>query len=114
MKRLIIFTTIILLVVNGLIGFIITAYPPTNVYLNSAVILLNGIILWMVSSMQLKNAFKISLSSIFAIVGGVEYVIGFFAPTKLSNNWFVILVIVIIAIEVIVVLMTNYITNKNI
>ena len=113
MKRLIILTTIILLIVNGLIGFIITAYQPTNVYLNSAVILLNGILLWLVSSTQLKDAFKISLTSLFAIVGGLEYVLGFFAPAGWSNNWFVILVIAIIAIEVIFVLITNYVTTIN-
>ena len=113
MKRLIILTTIIFLIVNGLIGFIITAYQPTNIALNSAVILLSGIILGIVSSTNLKDAFKISLTSLFAIAGIVEYILGFFAPTEWSNNWFIILMIVVLAIEVIFVLMTNYVTNKN-
>ena len=113
MKKLIILTTIILFVVNALIGLLIAAYQPTNVYLNSAVILLGGIILWIISSTHLKDAFKISLTSLFTIVGLIEYILGFFAPNEWSNNWFVILVMVILAIEVIVVLMTNYVTNKN-
>lgn len=113
MKRLIILTTIILLVVNGLLGLILTAYQSTNVYMNSAVILLSGIVLWVVSSTRLKDAFKISLTSLFAFVGGVEYILGFFAPIKWSNNWFAILVIAILAIEIILVLLANFITNKN-
>ena len=113
MKKLIILTTIILLVVNGLLGLILTAYQSTNVYLNSAVILLGGIVLWVVSSTHLKDAFKISLTSLFAIVGGIEYFLGFFAPTEWSNNWFAILVITVFAIEIIFVLLTNFVTNKN-
>ena len=113
MKRLIILTTIILLVVNGLLGLILTAYQSTNVYLNSAVILLSGIVLWVVSSTHLKDAFKISLTSLFAIVGGVEYILGFFAPAEWSNNWFAVLVIAILAIEIILVLLTNFVTNNN-
>lgn len=113
MKRLIILTTIILLVVNGLLGLILTAYQSTNVFLNSAVILLSGIVLCVVSSMHLKDAFKISLTSLFAIVGGVEYIIGFFAPAEWSNNWFAILVLAVLAIDIIIVLLTDYVTNKN-
>lgn len=113
MKKLIILTTIILLVVNGLFGIILTAYQSTNVYLNSAVILLSGIILWVVSSTHLKDAFKISLTCLFAIIGGVQYILGFFAPIEWNNNWFAILVIAILAIEIILVILTNYVTNKN-
>lgn len=113
MKRLIILTTIILLVVNGLVGFILTVYQSTNVYLNSAVILLCGIVLWVVSSTHLKDAFKISLTSLFAIIGGVEYILGFFAPNEWSNNWFAILMVAVLVIEIIIILLTNFVTNKN-
>ena len=113
MKRLIILTTIILLVVNGLLGLILTAYHSTNIYLNTVVILLSGIVLWIITSMKLKDAFKVSLISLFTIVGTIEYILGFFAPTEWSNNWFTIFMIVVLAIEIIIVLSTNYVTNKN-
>lgn len=113
MKRLILLTTIILLVVNGLLGLILTAYHSTNVYLNSVVILLTGIVLWVVSSANLKDAFKISLISLFAAVGGIEYILGFFAPSEWSNNWFAILVIAVLSIEIIFVLLANIVTNNK-
>ena len=102
-----------MLVVNGLLGLILTAYQSTNVYLNCTVILLSGIALWVVSSTNLKDAFKISLTSLFAFVGGIEYILGFFAPAEWSNNWFAILMIVILAIEIFIVLLTNFVTKKN-
>lgn len=114
MKRLIILTIVILLIVNGLLGFILTAYHPTNVCMNTAVILLSGIVLWAVSSSHLKDAYKISLTFLFAIFGGIEFILGFFAPTEWTNNWFAILVIAVLAIEIIIVLLTNYVSNKKI
>ena len=113
MKRLIILTTVILLVVNGLLGLILTAYHSINVYLNCAVILLTGIVLLTISSSHLKDAFKVSLTSLFAFVGGIEYILGFYAPHEWRNNWFAILVMAILAIEFIIVLLTNYVTNKK-
>ena len=113
MKRLIIISTIILLMFNGALGIIISAYQPTNVYLNSAVILLSGILLWIISSISLKDAFRISLTFVFGLLGVGEYILGFFAPSELSNNWFAILMIVILAVESIILLLTNFITNKN-
>ena len=113
MKRLIIIITIILLLFNGALGIIISAYQPTNVYLNSAVILLSGIVLWVVSSISLMDAFRISLTFIFGLLGVGEYILGFFAPSELSNNWFAILMIAILAIESIILFLTNFVTNKN-
>ncbi len=113
MKRLIILTTIILLVVNGLLGLILNAYYSANVCLNTVVILLSGIVLWTITSTQLKDAFKVSLTSLFAIVGIIEYIWGFFAPAEWSNNWFAILVIAVLAIEIIIVLLINYVTINN-
>ncbi len=114
MKKIIILITTILLLLNIAFGLIIEAYQSTNMYLNCGVILLSGIVLYVVNTINLKDAFKYSLTTIFGFVGFVEYIIGFFAPSELTNNWFVILMIVILAIESIILLLTYYITNKNI
>lgn len=113
MKKSVFLITFILLIVNGLLGLILHTYHPTNVCLNTMVILLSGIVLWTITSTQLKDAFKVSLTSLFVIVGAMEYILGFFASTEWSNNWFAILMIVVLAIEIIIILLTNYVTNKN-
>lgn len=113
MKKLIILTTIILIVVNVLIGSIVTSYQLVNVCLNSLVILFNGIILCIIACAKLKDSFKISLTSLFVIIGIIEYCLGFFAPNVWSNNWFAIILILSIAIEIIIVLLTRYVTTKN-
>lgn len=113
MKRSIILTTFIFLVVNGVLGYIITAYLSTNVYMNSVVILLSGIVLLALSYMPLKDAFKYSLSYLFGLIGFVEYILGFFAPSELNDNWFVVLIVVILFLEIILISLTNFVTQKN-
>ena len=113
MKRFIILITIILLVVNGVLGYIITAYLPTNVYMNSVVILLSGIVLLTLLYMPLKDAFKYSLSYLFGLIGFAEYILGFFAPSELNDNWFVVLIVAILSLEIILILLTNIVTHKN-
>jgi len=113
MKKIIILITAILLLLNIALGLIIEAYQSSNMYLNCGVILLSGIVLYVVNTINLKDAFKYSLTTIFGFVGFVEYILGFFAPSELTNNWFAILVIVVFAIEIIILLLTNYITTKN-
>ena len=113
MRKLIILITIILLVVNGLLGYIITAYLPINVFLNSVVILLSGIVLWVLSYITLKDAFKYSLTFLFVLIGFIEYIFGIFAPPELNNNWFVVLIIVILTLEIILISLTNFVTQKN-
>ena len=113
MKRLVVLITIVLLVVNIVLGTVLSAYQTTNVILNSFVILLTGIMLWILSSVQLKDAFKYSLSILFGIIGCSEYIVGFFAPSEWHHNWFAIVVIAIISIEIIILTLVNYVSNKN-
>lgn len=113
MKRLVVLITFVLVVVNIVLGAILTAYHTTNVILNSVVILSTGILLWVLSSIHLKDAYKYSLSLLFSVFGFVEYVLGFFASFEWKNNWFVIVALIILSVEIISVLLTNYISNKN-
>lgn len=69
--------------------------------------------MYVVNTIKLKDAFKYSLTTILGFVGFFEYILGFFAPSELTNNWFAILTIALFAIEIIIVILTNYITNKN-
>lgn len=74
---------------------------------------MSGIVLLAISFSHMKDAFKVSLTNLFGLIGGIEYILGFFAPEEWSNNWFAILLIAVLSIEIIIVLLTNYVTNKN-
>lgn len=113
MKKIIIIFTVLLLIVNALLGVIISGYGSLNVYLNSAIILINGIILYSLYFANLKDAFRYSLTSIFGFMALVEYALGFYAPTNYENNWFAIFLIITLVIEVAIIISANFVTSKN-
>ena len=113
MKKFIVFFTILLLLVNAIIGLIVSAYQPTNVIINSIVLLLNGVVLWALYTINIKDAFRISLTWLFSVIGIAEYLLGFVAPNELENNWFAILVIVLLVFEIAVIYIVNLVTTKN-
>ena len=113
MKKLIIIITVLLLIVNALLGVILSGYGSLNVYLNSAIILINGIILYSLYIVNLKDGFRYSLTSIFGFMALVEYALGFYAPTNYENNWFAIFMLITLAVEVLIIVSANFVTSKN-
>ena len=111
MKNIILITGIIFLVTNLLIGMIISFYPNFNMWLNCVVIGTNTILLYSLNMITLKDAFKISLSSFFAIMGIIEFILGMFAPEQMKDNWYLIIIIIALLIKAILLVITNMISK---
>lgn len=112
MKKLIIVSSIILLVVNMLFGLMLTKYTLFNVGVNSAVIVVTMAFLYILQVIKTKDAFAISLSFLFLFLGLVELILGCFAPQRFDDNWYLIIVILLIAFEGILLLITNLMSDK--
>jgi hypothetical protein len=113
MKNIILIVGLIAFIANLLLGMVIHPYSGFNVFLNSCVIALNTLLIYVVSIITLKDAFKISLSLIYLCLGIVEYILGFFASSKLENNWYLIIIIVLATFEAVILAMTNGVTKIN-
>lgn len=112
MNRLVLILGIILLIVNILLGFILSSYSVVNSCLNSIVIGLTLILLYFTNIVTLRNALKISLRFIFTFVGVVAFIVGFFAPTTIVDNWFLVVLLILTLFELILLLVTNYISKS--
>ena len=112
MKRIIILSTIVLLVMNLLFGAILSFYSGFNVAISSSVIAVTGLLLYLTDTIHLKDGYKISLLLIFGIGGLLEYVLSLVAPNRLTDNWWLILVIGLMAAEAIFLIITNTVSNK--
>ena len=99
MKKGLLIFGIILLISNILIGLIASSYETFNVCLTSVVIIATTLLLGWLSSSNLKDAFKISLTVLFSFLGLVEFVLGLIAPSQFENNWYLVVIIVLIIIE---------------
>ncbi len=99
MKKGLLIFGIILLISNILIGLIVSSYETFNVCLTSVVIVATTLLLGWLSSSNLKDAFKISLTVLFSFLGFVEFVLGLVAPSQFEDNWYLVIIIVLIIIE---------------
>lgn len=112
MKRIIIFSGIITLIANILVGMILSFYNTFNVVVSSIIIAKTTALLVLIDTLCLKDGLKISLFCLFAGFSILEYALSLLAPNQLENNWWLIVVIVLIAIETILLLITNTISKR--
>ena len=109
MKRILVISVIIL-VANLLAGLLITAYSPMNFLFTSLAIILNGLLL---AGSFVGNAESTHrLGFIFAGVGTLEFITGFFAPEQWENNWWLLSVVILTAVQAILLFLAIYYSKK--
>lgn len=112
MKRIIIIFSVILLVINILFGAILSCYKGFNVVVSSIVVLLTATMLYMANCIILKDAFKVSLSILFSLGGLIAFVISMFMPSHFSDNWGIIVIITLLALQGLILLLANTVSTK--
>ncbi len=94
-------------------GLIVTAFGWFNIIISTLIIVLTTIILLAVFNlMNLKDGYKVSLSFIIPILGVIEYVLSVFMPNRMSDNWCLILIILLFLAEVVIVSVAQTVSNK--
>ena len=101
----------ILLVLNVLIGLIVSSYSTFNVCLTSGIIVLSFALIEMLKHAKLRDAFRISLTFIFAFFMLVCLVLGVLSPETFKDNWYIVAIIVILVFEVITLLTTSFVSQ---
>ena len=112
MKRTIVIITALLFALNLLAGLIFSGFKPFNVAYSSVVILITGVLLFLLYRVGLKDAFAISLSFLFLILGLAEYILGLSSPARFQNNTVLFATVILLFLEVIIFTIV-YITSKK-
>lgn len=115
MKKLIIIIGIIFLVLNVLLWLLLSFYPAFNMGVNCAVIVLNTILLLLVSTLTMKDGFRVSLSCLFPCLAIAELCCGFASQQHFDDNAFIIAIIIMLVLQIILLIVSNIIslTLKN-
>lgn len=113
MRQLILTLGAIFLLVNIALGLALKSFETFNLVFSSGIIIATTIILFLVDYIKMKDAFKISLFLINGVCGLIEYVIALIAERDIPNNWYYVVLIVILAFQLILITTTN-ITSKKI
>lgn len=112
MKRIIFLSSAVLLAMNLMFWFILSSYANFNVAVSSAVIVCTGLLLYLTDTICLKDAFKASLTLLFTVGGVIEFVLSLFAPSRYEDNWWLIVVVGMVAFEAVLLIITNTVSNK--
>ena len=100
-------------ILNLLIGLIVSAYGGVNIAVTTMIIILTTVIILGVNcSMRLKDGFKVSLNFIIPVIGLIEYFFALFMPNRFTDNWCLIVILILLAFEVIILIGTKSISNK--
>lgn len=112
MKRIILFTCATLLVANLLFGLLLSSYEWPNVFLSSGIIILSGIFMLLIGILPLKDGFKSSLYVVYPILGFIEFVLSLFSPSRITDNWVVIVITILAVFQLILLFIASVISNK--
>lgn len=113
MRKIIILAGTILILINLVLGLIISAYDSFNLTVSTTVIVLTVIALLAINGrVKLKDGFKVSLNIIIPIIGIIQYLFALFMPNHFNDNWGLITIILLVVTEVILLISANSISTK--
>jgi len=99
--------------VNVICGLVLTSYSTFNCIVTSSVLALNVGLIHLITTMTLKDAYRISMYVLFPIMTLIEFVVGLFAPQQFEDNGFIIFLAVALLLEGIILVVTNGISKKS-
>ncbi len=102
----------LLLSINIIVGLLLSAYPFFNVCLNSIIIIVFTLMLLSLHKINLRDAFKVSLTFVIAFVGMIEYIIGFLSKSEFADNYVIITDVILCTICVLLIMIANFISSK--
>lgn len=112
MKKTILYIGILTLVLNVAIGLLLSAYPLFNMVLNSIVIVIDTMLIWLSSGNGQRTAFAVTLSFLYSFLGIIQLVLGVLSPTKVADNWMLITIIALFVLECALLIITRTISKK--
>ena len=112
MKKTILILGSLALIVNILLGLLLSKYDYFNMGVNCGVIALNSVLLFCLWQFNLRDAFRISFTCLFSILGIAELVLGCLMSQKLEDNGYLIVTIAILFVEIALFVITHITSNK--
>ena len=101
-----------LLITNILTGMLLSKYALFNMCLNSTVIIITTVLIALLDKINLSTAYKISMSFVFGFLGIVEYMCGFFSKSTITDNWVIIIDLILLVIQVLILIVANTVSSK--
>ncbi len=112
MKNVILSIGIVFLVVNGLLGLLLSGYGNFNLVFTSIVIVVTTLLLYLLCAVRIKDGYVVGLSFFYAVLGLVEYVLGLVSPQVVHDNASIVISTILFSTEIVAFIIC-YNTSKN-
>ncbi|MFM7637131.1 MAG: hypothetical protein ACKO5W_04615 [Crocinitomicaceae bacterium] len=112
MKNNILFIGAILILLNTLLGLIVTSYPNFNMIFADISILLSTGILYFLFQSSAADGFKIGVGFIGVLSGIGRFLCAVFSSVQLENNLGLIIFLFLITLEVITIFVAQKLSSK--
>ena len=99
MKNLLLIAGFILIVLNTLIGLMISKYTPFNYLMVDFSLLISTVLIYLFSNSNISDGYKIGLTVLFAITGLTKVICSIAAPQHLQDNFLIVVVLGLISFE---------------
>lgn len=113
MKKVILVASGLMIIINVVLSLILETYSVPVMIQGCAVVIVGAVMLLLAQLPKLSDAYRYSLTALFSVTTIGEWVVSFFAPRVVSNNWFVIVAIALFVFEVSLLVASNFISNIN-
>ena len=113
MKNLSLIIGTVFLVLNIIIGLLITQYSTFNMCLNSVVIILTTVLIFIARRIHLRDAYFISFVTVSLILGLVAYIIGLFSVDSIKDNWVIVVDLCLLGFEALLLSTFSFMSKKT-
>lgn len=98
---------------NLLAALLISTYTFQHMGLTSMVIVLSTVLCCLTYYLKINETYRTTLLMIFSGIGIFEYISGWFAPTRWQDNLWLIIVLLITALELLLLFFATYYSRKK-
>ena len=113
MKKVIIILGLCFLITNVFLGCMLTRFHSFNILMSCLSIILTAIFLLTSLILNLKDGYRISFLFLFTSLGIVQYILSVLSPNQFSDNWYLLIYIIITVAEIVLLVSGNAISNKT-
>jgi hypothetical protein len=100
MKKLLLPIGALLILLNTLIGILISKYHPFNYLMVDFSILFSTILIYLFSNSYVSTGYKIGLTVIFTLTGFLKIIFCIVSPPQLQDNFLIISVLGLLTFEI--------------
>lgn len=113
MKNIEIYIGSLILILNIVLGAIISSFSLQNIVLTSIVIIVTIILIHIINKLNIKDGFKYSFMILFPLFSIIQYTLCLLAPSSIKDNWNIIICTIILFFEIILVTLSQTLSKKD-